>query len=79
MPLRMKQREAETTAGQIKTRATPAFAELKPLRQAPQQTEATVPGNYWPAGIDYSSIDIPQGPPLEDASDRLEILELLDD
>lgn len=79
MGLRTKKREVPKQTAASKTRGTPAFAVLKPVRTSGGDTEAGERSNFWPTGIDYRSVALPQGPLLDDSSDRLEIYELLDD
>lgn len=78
MGAKVKKQEAPRKRPTSQPRGTPAFAELKPIRQS-SETEADASGHFWADGIDYSAVKLPQSPPLEDSSDRLEILELLDD
>ena len=79
MGLRTKKREVAQQTAASKTRGTPAFAVLKPVRSPEGDTEAGERSNFWPAGIAYRSVALPQAPLLDDSSDRLEIHELLDD
>lgn len=78
MGAQVKKQEAPAKRLASQPRGTPAFAVLKPIRQS-SETEADASGYFWANGIDYSSVKLPDTPPLEDSSDRLEILELLDD
>lgn len=78
MSAQVKKQEAPKKRAASQPRGTPAFAVLKPICQS-SETEADAGGHFWAQGIDYSSVKLPQSPSLEDSSDRLEILELLDD
>jgi hypothetical protein len=79
MPMVVAVKTQEATEADSQSRATPAFAVLEPVQNSTQRTEAGQDSSHWPAGIDYGRYSVPKAPPLEDSSDRLEILELLDD
>ena len=78
MGAQVKKQEAPKEKAASQARGTPAFAVLKPIHKS-SETETDASGHFWANGIDYSAVKLPHAPLLEDSSDRLEILELLDD
>lgn len=60
------------------TRAVPAL-EITVESVRGSETEVSHEGSYWPSGIDYASVSVPDPAPRETFLDSLDTLAFLDD